>query len=85
MFVNVEIITKKIKDKIVVPESAVLDEEDKKIVFVYENGIARKKIIETGIETKGRIEIKSGLNKDEIVIVEGNYVLEDGTKVEKEE
>lgn len=84
MLVQVEIITKKVDNVLVLSESAVLDEEGKKVVFVYQEGIAQKREITTGIESKGNIEIKGGMKENELVIIEGSYGLQDGTKVEKE-
>lgn len=83
MLVQVEIITKKVDNVLVLPESAVLDEEGKKVVFVYQEGIAQKREITTGIESKGNIEITKGLKKNEQIIIEGGYGLEDRTRVEK--
>lgn len=84
MLMQVEIITKKVDNVLVLPESAVLDEEGKKVVFVYQGGVAKKREVITGIETKGNIEIKGGIEENELVIIEGSYGLQDGAKVEKE-
>lgn len=55
------------------------------IVFVIENGIAKQKVVVTGVQDNDFIEIKSGLNKDEEV-VSGPYsavakVLKEKSKV----
>ncbi len=66
---------------IVIKGNAVLDKEDKKIVFVVENDTAVEKEVTTGLDTGDHIEIKTGLEKGELVIVEGQHYVEDGGKV----
>lgn len=85
MFVKVEIIVKKIEDAIVIPKEAVIDEEDKKFVVLYEKGICRKREVLTGIEKEKVVQILKGLKENEEIIVEGGYGLEDGTRVRREE
>jgi HlyD family secretion protein len=57
----------------------------KEIVFLIENGVAKKKEVKTGVSNDTYIEIKEGLNGDEDV-VKGSFKainkdLEDGAKV----
>jgi HlyD family secretion protein len=60
----------------------------KEAVFVVENGIAREKIVTTGISDDQFIEIKDGLKGDETVVT-GRYQalrkLKDGDKVKVEQ
>lgn len=55
------------------------------IVFVIENGVAKQKVVTTGVQDNDFIEIKSGLNKD-IEVISGPYsavakVLKEGSKI----
>ena len=73
-------------DAIVVPVSAVTLESsnaNEGTVFVVDaQNIAHETKVTTGIRTADKIEIVEGLNGGETVVVEGNYALPDGTKVE---
>ena len=66
---------------IVIRGNAVLDKEDKKIVFVVEDNKAVEKEVIIGLDTGDYIEIKEGLKEGECVIVEGQHYVENGGKV----
>jgi len=57
------------------------DSKGSDFVFVYSNGIASKRILETGITSEGRILITGGLSEGELVINRGGDRLMDGDKV----
>lgn len=67
-------------------ENLFIPQEDlRKVVFVVEDGVARRKEVETGISDNTHIQILSGLNTGEEVVI-GSYRtlsrdLEDGDKV----
>jgi HlyD family secretion protein len=73
-------------DTIVLPVSAVTLEASNAtegtVMVVDEQNVAHEKKVTTGIRTAEKIEIVEGLNGGETVVVEGNYALPDGTKVE---
>src|SRR6476660_2850753 len=73
-------------DAIVVPASAVTLEssnaDEGTVIVVDAQNIAHETKVTTGIRTADKIEIVEGLNGGETVVVEGNYALADGTKVE---
>ncbi|MCU0236860.1 MAG: efflux RND transporter periplasmic adaptor subunit [Acidobacteria bacterium] len=50
-------------------------------VLVNESGVARKRAVTVGERNGTRFEVTAGLQPDELVIVEGNYDLKDGTAV----
>lgn len=79
MFVSIRIPTEVHEDAIIIPESAVIEIAGEKFVYVAEGETARKKIVTVGIREGGRIEILSGLDATDNVIVTGNTFLEDGT------
>jgi multidrug efflux pump subunit AcrA (membrane-fusion protein) len=60
----------------------VLYEGDKTVVYVIENGIAHEMPVEIGLQFQGKIEILSGINPDSVIATKGNYLLEDGRRVE---
>ena len=54
----------------------------RKAVFVVEDGKAMKKEVTLGIQNTEMIEVLNGLPEGALVIVEGNFGLEDGSSVE---
>src|ERR1044071_8055333 len=73
-------------DAIVVPASAVTLEtsnaNEGTVMVVDADNVAHETKVTTGIRTADKIEIVEGLKGGETVVVEGNYALPDGTKVE---
>jgi multidrug efflux pump subunit AcrA (membrane-fusion protein) len=51
-------------------------------MVVDDKSIARETKVTVGISTSDRVEITEGLKGGETVVIEGNYSLADGTKVE---
>lgn len=73
---NVSIILKRqIDHKLIIPKTAVLPRQGKKVVFVHENGKAIWKYVTTGVENSQEISIESGLQEGEEVIYENNLGL----------
>ena len=74
------------EDAVIVPTSAVtLDassENEGTVMVVDEESVAHETKVTVGIRTKDRLQITSGLEGGETVVVEGNYALPDGSKVE---
>ncbi len=73
-------------DAVVVPTSAVtLDASNANegtVMVVDGASVAHETKVTVGIRTKDKMEITSGLQGGETVVVEGNFSLADGTKVE---
>jgi len=75
MFANVEIITDVRSTSISVPQSAVLDDADKKVVFVAEGNSYKQRQVQVGIQSGDRIEVIDGLKSGDRVVIKGNYLL----------
>jgi multidrug efflux pump subunit AcrA (membrane-fusion protein) len=73
-------------DAVVVPLSAVTLEssnaDEGTVMTVDSQNVAHETKVTTGIRTTDKVEIVEGLQGGETVVVEGNYSLPDGTKVE---
>ena len=73
-------------DAIVVPAAAVTLEasnaDEGTVMVVDAQNIAHEKKVTVGIRAADKIEIVEGLQAGDIVVVEGNFALPDGTKVE---
>lgn len=76
MFVKAKIARGK-RSALVVPNSAVLADNDVYYVFVHENGIARKRQVSIGARVKELAEVSSGLAQGEQVVVAGAGFLND--------
>lgn len=66
---------------ITIPIKAVQNSEAGNYVYVIENGLAKRKVIQQGNTSTGRVEVTSGLNDGDQVIVEGAGDVEEGDKV----
>ncbi|RXT15261.1 efflux RND transporter periplasmic adaptor subunit [Ammoniphilus sp. CFH 90114] len=70
---------------LVVPRKAVLEEQGKRYVFLVEEDIAKKVEVSTGKETSEWTQIKTGLSANDIIVVKGQTLLQDQSKVEIQE
>ncbi len=81
MFGRFTISYEKHEGALVIPAAALLDEDDLTSVYVVNDGEVVRRIVETGIETDGKIEILGGLGENESIVVVGHSGLRDGSKV----
>ena len=81
MRAEAEIEYKILKDVIIVPRKAILVRSERPLVFVVENNIALWRYIEMGKQNSEDVEIKSGVEEGELVIVEGQLTLAHQSKV----
>jgi len=81
MFGRFEVAYEKHSEAIVIPAAAVLEEDNVSVVYVVEDGTAVRKVVTTGIEEDGQLEILTGLAGNEQIIVTGQNSLRDGSKV----
>jgi membrane fusion protein, heavy metal efflux system len=75
MFADIKILLDQRDNAVTVPIEAVLDDLDKKIVFVREGDNFLCKTVEVGPKFNGYIEIKKGLKIGETIVLQGNYQL----------
>jgi membrane fusion protein (multidrug efflux system) len=66
---------------LLIPDAAVVAEDEETSVFVVSDGTVTRRNIETGIAASGQVEILDGLADDEQVVVVGHSGLRDGSKV----
>ena len=83
---RVRVASGNIPDAVVIPASAVtLDATNSNagtMMIVDAHSVAHEVHVTIGVHTRERVQVTSGLHGGETVIVEGNYSLPDGTKVE---
>lgn len=80
MFANVQIVTDVNRAAISIPQSAVLNDEGKSIVFIADGNSYTKRQVQAGIQNNGRVEIVDGLTAGDKVVVKGNYLLLEQSK-----
>ncbi|MEN3326006.1 MAG: rane fusion protein heavy metal efflux system [Acidobacteriota bacterium] len=71
MFANVQIVTDLNRAAISIPQSAVLNDEGKTIVFVAAGNGYQKRQVQAGIQNNDRVEIIDGLTAGDKVVVKG--------------
>jgi membrane fusion protein (multidrug efflux system) len=84
-FANVELVLRSVPDALTVPSIAVIPELGGKKVFVYEDGAAQPRPVETGIRSDTAVQITSGLAEGDLVIISGLLQMQPGLVVEIEE
>lgn len=80
--VRASIVTSTHRQALAVPRSAVLYEGDVTYVFVASGGQAHRRVVQTGLQNEPDIEITTGLRPNDIVVVSGNYELDEGMKIQ---
>ncbi|MBM3297357.1 MAG: efflux RND transporter periplasmic adaptor subunit [Candidatus Aminicenantes bacterium] len=64
---------------LVIPQNAVLDNAH---VFIVREGKAVKTAVTLGLQNRIWVEVVRGVNEGDLIVVEGNYSLEDGMSLE---
>lgn len=81
--VNVKIFTDAVADAVLVPYEAIMQEGTREFVYIVDSdGYAHKKFVETGYELDGYIQIKSGMEPGQVVLLSPPDILNDGDLVE---
>jgi len=64
-----------------IPASAVVSGVGGQAVFTLENGQAMRRSIQTGLTSEGKVEVLSGVEPGEVIVVAGANTLRDGAAV----
>lgn len=78
MFATANITTESHKNTLIIPKKALLLESQTDQVFVYDQGVARKRTLELGFTSGDRVEVLSGLAEGELVVTVGQEGLREG-------
>lgn len=81
MFAQAELVTQTKQDALAVPEDAIVTRDGKSIVFIVVDGKARQREVATGLRADGKVELTSGVQAGEQVVVVGQNLLNDGDAV----
>lgn len=77
MFIEVEIHINRKNKVIVIDKKSVLNDGEDNYVFTTNGELSEKKVIKKGIESGEKIEVISGIEKDNLIIVRGHNYLDD--------
>lgn len=69
------------EDRLLVPQEAILVRAGRKLVFVVEDGLAKWRYIEVGLENENYAEVLEGVREEELVIIEGHFTLAHDARV----
>jgi RND family efflux transporter MFP subunit len=81
MHTEVEIAADIYKNRLIIPQEAVLSRGGRKLAFVVEEGLAKWRYIQIGLENEDYAEVLDGLEEQETVIVEGHFTLAHDTRI----
>ncbi len=81
MFIKTLIKVNQKDDIIVIPKEVIISDQRGKRVFVVKENTAFERIIETGIENEDMIEVVSGLEVNERLVIKGFETLRNKSKV----
>jgi RND family efflux transporter MFP subunit len=79
--VNARIVTQSLEGALMAPEQSVVLRPAGKVVYVVQDGVARQRIVETGLRQNGMQEIVKGLTGGETLVADGAGFLTDGARV----
>lgn len=80
--VEVEVILAHVVEALRVPREALIQKDGQDLVFVVENGVAHRRVVQTGLWGRNWVEVRDGLREGEMVVTLGARGLEDGQPVE---
>ena len=69
---SLEISIGKSLPRLLIPKDALISRGNKQIVYCFEKGLAKQKLVKIGISVGNRIEILGGLEEGQLVVVKGN-------------
>ncbi|MGD2245066.1 MAG: efflux RND transporter periplasmic adaptor subunit [Candidatus Aminicenantes bacterium] len=87
MHAEVEIVADIYADRLLVPQEAILHRGGRKLLFVYQDGLAKWRYVQTGLENEDYAEILpaqrqgEGVQEGEQVIIDGHFTLAHDARV----
>lgn len=80
-FVRVDIRTDTKSDAILIPKRAIIEEDGQNYVYIAAKDTANRTKVQLGYQNEGMIEIRSGVNPGQSVVVAGQGALKEGAKI----
>lgn len=77
MMADVVLHTQTSENALIIPNDAIMQDDDGYYVYVVNKNIAEKRVIKIGVSNNDFTEIKSGLKENEVVVVSGKEYISD--------
>ena len=81
MFAEIRLSIDKAENVLAVPISSIVDDQGKKVVYVVEGDVAKKRQISIGFSSEKNAQVIEGLKENDAVVVKGQNFLQDDSKV----
>jgi RND family efflux transporter MFP subunit len=81
MFVKADVVVDKVDSVIIIPKNVVLSNRDRKYVYVVEKNTAIRRNVKTGIEDEEYVQVTSGLQEKDNLVIRGYETLREGSRV----
>lgn len=81
MFAKGEIIVASVDSTIVIPKDVILSKQRGNTVFVVDKGLAQERLVTFGLENPDEVQIISGLEKSDRLVIKGFETLRNRSKV----
>lgn len=81
MFAKGEIVVASLDSAIVIPKEVIMSKQRGNTVFIVKKGLAQERIITFGLENPRQVQVVSGLDKKERLVVKGFETLRNRSKV----
>ncbi|WP_028579940.1 efflux RND transporter periplasmic adaptor subunit [Desulfogranum japonicum] len=81
MFIRAHVVKRHIEDAIMVPLYSIVTRGEDQFVYVEKDGMVHRRHVEVGVIDKWQVQIVSGLEAGEKVVIEGQRDVEDGQKI----
>jgi RND family efflux transporter MFP subunit len=80
-FVTLQVELSKVENVPVIPISAIIRQGEQNLVFVVEGTKAKQRTVQLGLREGELCEVKEGVKKDELLVIQGQRDLRDGDTV----
>ena len=81
MFAKGEIVVAHSDSALVIPKNVILNKQKGNVVFVVHKGLAEERVIEFGLENPDEVQVISGLEKKDRLVVKGFETLRNRSKI----
>jgi RND family efflux transporter MFP subunit len=85
MFARGEVVVEERPDALLIPKDALVERQGETVVFVVRDGTAELRSVEIGLSDRANVEMLSGVDVGESVVVIGAQGLKDGDRVRLQE
>lgn len=82
MFASVELVRAVYEKALVIPLYAVINQGDEQFVYIENDGLAKKTLVDLGQLVDWQVHVTSGISANDKVIVVGHRLLNDGQPIE---